>query len=328
MLEIIINDKKGNLWDISNIVSEVTYKTSKIGKPSSIEFTFIKGGLYEDRDFNLDVGNIVRVKKDGQNLFFGYVFAVDGGRAEDVRVTAYDQTRYLLFNYSYKFEDKSVTEIIQRIAEDFKLKVGYLADTGYKIPSMLELNAKLLDIICKALNKTLIATTVNYIFYDDFGRLSLRDAKDMTVNISLGDASLVYDYKQKRSIENSFNRVLLVQKSKQEGKDKHYISQEDSHIVQWGLLQEYREFDEKMNEAQIIQTLKNLIRLKNRVERSFQIEALGDARVRAGCYISISIDELGINQRFLVNECTHKFEGAIHTMSLDLMDIRVGDDPI
>ena len=44
MLEILIDNRNGNVWDISEIVSEAKWKTSRIGKPGEFEFTLIKNG--------------------------------------------------------------------------------------------------------------------------------------------------------------------------------------------------------------------------------------------------------------------------------------------
>ncbi|MEV2908756.1 hypothetical protein ABNF65_08865 [Paenibacillus larvae] len=73
-----------------------------------------------------------------------------------------------------------------------------------------------------------------------------------------------------------------------------------------------------MNSAQIQEVLNNLIAVKNREQRTIQVTAIGDIRLRAGCFVPIVIKELGIRQYFLVDECTHKFEGGDHTMTLDL----------
>ncbi|MBP1990206.1 XkdQ/YqbQ family protein [Paenibacillus eucommiae] len=325
MLKIEIDNRDGRLWDISGIVSSADYKTIRNGEPSTFSFTLIKGGLYEYQAFKYAPGDVIRVTKDGAKLFFGYIFSIDSGRDEDVSITAFDQLKYLLANDYFIGIDITATEVVRRIAESFNLKVGVLEDTKYKIPRMAEDNSKLLDIICTAINHTLIATTQMYMLFDDFGELSLQNIQNLTLDLSLGDRSLVYDYSQKRSIEESSNRIKLVKKNKEKGVREIYISQDNANIAKWGLLQFFQDVDEKMNEAQIDSTLTNLMKLKNRERRSFQLEAIGDVRVRAGRYVSINIAELSISQYFLVNSCSHKFDGAEHTMSLELMDIRIGD---
>jgi hypothetical protein len=83
------------------------------------------------------------------------------------------------------------------------------------------------------------------------------------------------------------------------------------------VLQLYQSVDEKMNDAQINELLSTLSRLKNRETRSLKVDAIGDARIRAGCYVPLIIERLGIRQPFLIDACTHSFAGN-HTMSLEL----------
>ncbi|MDF2651713.1 MAG: hypothetical protein K0Q73_7518 [Paenibacillus sp.] len=325
MLVLQIDNRDGNMWEPP--VSEITFKTSRVGKASSLEFTLIKGGIYEDITFRYNSGDVVRVMLDDEPVFYGYIFTINDGRDEAVKITAYDQLRYLLGSDTYVFKNSTATEIIKRIASDTELKVGSLADTGYKIPKKIEDGIKLLDIICTALAETTVATGRVYVFYDKFGELASRDIAGWKLDISIGDVSLAYDYKMTRSIDtDTYNRIKLVQdvkstekgqKSKVVGRDA-YIVQDSGNIAKWGRLQYYQKVDDKLNRAQINEILNNLIALKNRETRTFNMDAIGDIRVRAGCSVSVNIDELGINNYFLVEECTHKFDGADHTMSLEL----------
>ncbi|MGF9913744.1 hypothetical protein ABEX47_03415 [Paenibacillus ehimensis] len=324
-LQIEIDNRDGYVWDISGIVSEATYKTARVGRASSFEMTMIKGGLYEAKEFKYNVGDVVRVMKGEAKVFHGYIFTIEKGRAEDVKITAYDQLRYLMANDHLIDKNKTATQAIQRFAKDFNLKVGKLADTKHVFPKIAEDNSKILDIITKLLQDTRVATLETFVLYDDFGELRLTNIKDMMLDFYLGDTSLVYDYKQKESIENSYNQVKIARDNKEKGEREMYVLRDSTNIAKWGLLQLYQVADEKANAAQINKSMENHLKLKNRVERSFQIEAIGDVRVRAGCGIQILIEEIGTNQQFLVNECTHKFDGADHTMTLDLVDIRKGD---
>ncbi|MMZ62474.1 hypothetical protein D1872_246840 [compost metagenome] len=58
--------------------------------------------------------------------------------------------------------------------------------------------------------------------------------------------------------------------------------------------------------------------MKNRETKSLKVSALGDIRVRAGIRVRIVISEYGVDQALIVDECTHDFDGAAHTMTLDL----------
>lgn len=323
MLEVLVDNRNGNVWDISEIVTNEKWKTSRIGKPAEFDFTLLKGGVNDDKKFHIANGNVIRVRKKQEgkweNVFYGYVFTIKDGKDEDVQIKAYDQTRYLMFNDTYVFKKAKANEIVKKIAKDFNLSTSTLTDTGYVIPTMVEDNKKLMDIICKALDLTLINSNRNYVFYDDFGKLTIQDVKDMLVLISIGDNSLLYDFSYEKSIDSeTYNRIKIIKDNKKSGKRDVYILQDSKNIAKWGLLQLYQKVDEDKNEAQIKELGNQLIKLKNREEKSFKLEAIGDIRVRAGCYVPITISSLGINQPFLVNEATHSFDGNDHTMSIEL----------
>ncbi|MCW2277728.1 XkdQ/YqbQ family protein [Heliophilum fasciatum] len=318
MLEVLIDNRNGNVWDITDIVDEVAWKTSRIGRPGSLEITFIQGGLYQDAAFTVNSGDIIRFRKDGVNVFYGYVFIVKGGRDEQVKITAYDQLRYLLASDTYVFKGVGAVDVIRRICGDFNLRVGTLDDTGYIIPALVEDGKKLLDIICKVLDLTLIATGKNYVFFDNFGELTLRNAADMLLDFVVGDGSLLCDYEFTRSIDDSYNRIKLVSDNKDTKKREVYIAEDGANMAKWGRLQLYQKINENMNAGQINELLNSLMAVHNREKKTLQVDAMGDPRVRAGCFVPIFIEQLGVGLPFLVDECSHRFSGTDHTMKLEL----------
>jgi hypothetical protein len=319
VFEILIDNKNGNVWDIGDIVSGVKWKTSRIGRPGSLDFTLVKNAIYQDARFQYNNGDIVRFRKDGHNIFYGYIFSIDGGKDEAVKILAYDQIRYLLSSDTYVFANITASDILRKIAADFNLRLGQIADTIYRIPTMIEDGKKLLDIVCKSLDLTLINSNRNFVLYDDFGSLRIRNIEDMLVDFIIGDGSLMYDFNTKTSIDqDTYNKVKLYKDNKDTGKREVYIAQDSANKNRWGTLQLYQSVDENMNVAQINQLLNTLITLKNRESKTLKISAIGDARIRAGSYVRILIKEYGINQPFLVDECQHNFDGTDHTMVLEM----------
>ncbi|WP_456289737.1 XkdQ/YqbQ family protein [Paenibacillus sp. AK002] len=318
-MKILNRQGTGGEWDVSEIVEGLSWKTSRIGKAGSVSFKLVKGSPFESSDFTYNNGDIVRVRVDKSNMFHGYIFSIDEGRDEAVTITAYDQIRYLMNVDTYVFKGVTATEILQRIAKDFGLKLGTVADTGYKIPTMSEDSQKLLDIVTKGITLTFSNTGRDYCLYDDFGALCLRGINDVQLDLIVGDGSLMYDYEIKRSIDSdTYNQIKLYKDNKDTGNREIYLAKDSVNIKRWGLLQLYQGVDEDMNKAQINALLSKLATLKNRETKSLKVNALGDIRVRAGMRVRIVISEYGVDQALLVDECSHDFDGAAHTMSLDL----------
>lgn len=318
MIEIMLDRKNGSVWDLGQVVTDITWKTSRQAKPASLDMTFVNDGLAQSKKFDVANGDIVRFRKDNKDLFYGYVFSKEWGADAQVKLMAYDQVRYLSSNETYRFENVKVEDIIRKIAKDYNLKTGNLADTNHTIPSMLQDNKKLIDTISKGLDSTLIATGQYYMFYDQFGELTLKNINEMLLMLAIGEDSLMTDFSYKKSIDNeTYNRVKVVRDNKETGKRDVYLYQHGQNIAQWGLLSLYEVADENMNPAQLKELAKNLLELKNREEQTLSVEAIGDLRVRAGNTIYVNLPGEGLKP-YLIDECTHKFSNGTHTMSLNM----------
>ncbi|MNC10682.1 hypothetical protein D3C75_583490 [compost metagenome] len=319
MITIQLDNKDGNMWDLSEITSGLSWSTTRTGRPASIEFSLLRNGFYQSNSFTIRNGDIVRVHKDGKGIFYGYVFSIGHNPDGEISVKAYDQVRYLLSKAYYIFKGQTATEIITQLAADFKLNTGKLDDSEFKIESMVEDGQTLLDIIEKAITLTLVSTQRHYVFFDDFGGLSLRLVDNTLTDFYIGDGSLMTGYDYSADIDSdTYNRIKLYKENKETGRREVHMVEDSANIAKWGILQLYQSVDEKKNQAQIQDMLDQLAQLKNRESKSLKVDAIGDIRVRAGVYVPVAIESLGLNLPMLVDEAKHSFEGDDHTMSLTL----------
>lgn len=314
MLQVITDNKQGGVFDISELVTGAAWKTSRIGKPGSVDLTIL-----QDANYMINNGDIIALRWDDVPLFYGYVFTIGRSEEDTLTIKAYDQIRYLAATDTYVFKNKTAAAIVKQIADDFGLKWGHVVDTKYKIPSMVEDGQKLLDIIDKAFALTTINTGSIYVFYDDYGKLAVQNVKDRVLELVIGDGSLMTDFTYQQSIDSdTYNRIKLVRDNKKSGKRDVYIAQDSNNIAKWGRLQYYQQVDDNQNEAQIKALLDQLAKLKNRETKSLKITALGDPTVRVGSYLKVEIGELAIDQLFLIEECSHNFAGDDYTVQIEL----------
>src|SRR5690606_18231540 len=153
----------------------------------------------------------------------------------------------------------------------------------------------------------------------NFGGRTLQNANNRRAEVAIGHDSLAYGYGHKISMDDdTYHRLKLVQGNKDTGEREVSVAPDSRDIATGGRRQPAPKVDDKLNSAQIKQMLDQLRQLKNREKKTFTIGAIGDLGIRAGVYVPIMIKELGINQHFLVDECTHKWDGGEHTMQLTL----------
>lgn len=340
-IQLLLDDKRGNIFDISELVYEVTWKTTRKGKPSSLDIQLLK-----DTKLNISNGDVISFKVDNNKVFYGYVFENSGSKDIDIKLTAYDQMRYLLNNDTYVFKNKKANQVIVQIAKDIGLRIGTIEDTGYVIPQILEDDKKLLDIMYSALDKTLMSTKQTYALFDDFGYLTLRNINNMKQTAVISDDSNLGDYSWSNSIDNdTYNRVKIVRdvkvkeektngKNKKDKKDKKndknkssrevYIAQDSNNIAKWGRLQYFKKVDEKMNKAQIQELVNSTLQLKNKEKKTLKLKDVvstdlaNDLKLRAGVGVFIDIKEKGIKQYYLIEDATHKFAKGNLVMDFDL----------
>lgn len=216
------------------IKDKITWTTERKGVAGKLTFTVVK-----DSKIDFNEGSSIIFKYNNQNVFFGYVFTKSRDKEHHIQVTAYDQLRYLKNKHTYVYENKTANEIVGMIASDFLLKTGTLQNTAYKIPSKVEDNSTLFDIIQNALDVTLLNTNQLFVLYDDFGALTLKNAKDMLIDKSFTVCDTTaqnFDYKT--SIDDkTYNRIQLYIDDQDTNQRQFTIEEDIETISRWGILQ-------------------------------------------------------------------------------------------
>ena len=314
---LVFNAETNTMYDYAPITQKVSYATNRNGSAGKLTFTFL-----QDKPINLTEGAKVLFYVDGKEIFLGFVFVAEQDRWGVVSVTAYDQLRYLKSKSSYSFVGKKLGEIIQQIATDMQLQTGSLEDTGYVIPTLTKENTECLDIIEYGLQLTQYNTGKTFVFFDDFGKLSLRESKNMMSDILIGNGSIITDYTYKSDIDSdTYNQVKLVRPNKKTGQGDTYVFSDQSTIKKWGLLQKYETVDENLNEAQINEQGNIMAAYYNRVLKTISVSGVGGVPgLKAGAMAKFKINEipeLSNGYYLLLDKVNHTFSDGEHTMSVD-----------
>ena len=295
------------------VEGEIKLTTQRFGSPGTLTFNVVK-----DDDIAFSEGNQVMLKVDNVNVFFGFVFIKKRDKEQIIKVTAYDQLRYLKNKDTYVYTNKTANQFVSLIAKDFNLNAGTLENTGYRIPSRVEDNTSLFDMIQNALDLTLQNTGRMYVLYDDFGKLMLRSIANMRLNLLI-DEETAENFDYTSSIDSdTYNRVKLIREDKETGKRDVYIVQDSKNINAWGVLQHF----DTLKEGEHGKAKANaLLSLYNSKTRKLSIKnQLGDARVRGGSMVVVKLNlgDVSLQNLMLVESCKHVFKNGEHFMDLDL----------
>lgn len=319
-IELITQDSdSGTTYDISELVTDVTWETQLTGQPGKLTVTYIK-----DSNVKLSKGSPVRFKVSGTGVFFGYIFTTSQTEKGTISFVAYDQLRYLKNKDTYVISNMTASEIFAKLCKDFTLSHNVINASNFKIADRVFDDKTLFEIIETAIDETLAYTGAWYMVRDNFGVLEFVNVNNLKTPLVLGDQSLLKTYKYETSIDtDSYNQIKLSQENTTTNKREIYIVKDSNTIRKWGTLQYTEKVDKNINPSQIAELANTLLRLKNRVTKTMSINCLGYLGVSAGSGIVLELtdlvnEEVAQNEYYLVTSATHTFKNNEHTMSLEL----------
>ena len=317
-VELLIGDETGERAYLPAVEEGIEWATERKDTPGKLTFNVLADDALEFSE-----GSPVRMKVDGDNVFFGFVFKQQRSKNRIVTVTAYDQLRYLKNKDTLLYEGKTAAQFVKMIADDYRLNVGVLEDTGYVIESRVEENTSLFEMIANALDLTLTNGGQMYVLFDDFGKLSLKSLPSMYVGVP--GAYLVIDeetgenFDYTSSIDDgTYNKVKLTYDNDETGRREVFVTQDSSNINKWGILQYFDTLQKGENGQAKAEAL---LKLYNKKTRSLKItNAIGDNRVRAGSMVvvNLSLGDVKLKNWMLVEKCTHTYKEGEHWMDLTL----------
>lgn len=316
-VELLITNSAGKIAYLPVVEEGIEWSTER-SSPGKLTFKVIKDDVINFRE-----GAAVRLKVDGKPVFFGFVFSKKRDKKQIITVTAYDQLRYLNNKDTCVYENKTASQLVRMIAADFSLNVGTIEDTKFVIPSRVEDNTSLFDMIGNALDLTLTNTKQMFVLYDDFGKLSLKNIASMRVGEAgsylMLDEETGENFEYTSSIDSdTYNKIKLTYDNEDTGKREVYIAQDSKHINEWGVLQYF----DTVSKGENGQSKANaLLQLYNQKTRNLKItNAFGDTRIRAGSMIivNLALGDVNLKNFMLVESAKHTFKQDEHFMNLTL----------
>ena len=297
----------------------VEWYASIKGKAGRLKFKVVRDGIV-----NFVEGDKVTLSVEGRVVFSGFVMTKERTSEQIISVTAYDQMFYLVRNKAtYVFLNKGADEIIQTIAADYGLQVGYISDSGWKIPQRIEEGETLVDIILSALEICGQATGKEYFLFDQGGALVVKERNEMVTDAVLKCDGGISDYEYKTDIsKDTYNAVRLYHAGRKETERKAWEVEKADKVKEWGRMQYYKRVAYTLNQAQLKEMAESILKEKCRVVKKLTIENInGDMLLYAGNSIWLEIPdlaEISLRGRALIESCTHIFEDGEHRMQMDI----------
>lgn len=320
--KIFTAGKKG-IFDITPFCTgDIIISSFREGKAGSIEFTV---GRNLGGKFSFTEGDCVIFSIDDNILFKGFIFSKERNSDHFIKVTAYDQLRYLKNRNTYNYSFKTASEVVLMIIKDFGLDYAFIDNSQYVIGARIEENKSLFDIILNAADITYKNTGNRFILFDKAGKLYFKNENNLKLPLSLSIAdNSIIDFYSKTDIDSdTFTQVKLFQKNKTKKIDKSIIIKSDEGIENFGILQYFKKIPDEYNDFQLKSCAENILKQKNRIKTTFCVKCLGrnngEENIRAGNGIfidSLDIGEETINGFHFIDKCVHTFSSETHTIEM------------
>ena len=311
MVEIFIVN--GNKMYSPIVEDDIQWETQRKGSPGKLTFTVVK-----DNIISFQEGNAVIMKVDGENIFYGFVFSKSRDKQHNIKVTCYDQLRYLKNKITIQYKNKTASDVVKMLANDYKFNLGIVESTSYVIPERTEENKTLFDIILNALDLEVMNKKQMFVLYDDFGKLTLKSLNSMKTTLLVNEETGEnFDYTSSID-DNTYNKVVLLYKDDESGTQKTFIAKDDQHMNDWGILQYFETIDNEIGGQARAEALLDLYNAKT---RKLKIKnAFGNIKIRAGSMVVVvlNLGDIEVGNYFLVETCKHSFKNDEHLMDLTL----------
>lgn len=309
--------------DITEQTSEIQYTTEMDEAAGKLEFT-----VYKDKGLNILEGSEVSLRVHApdyqRNVFWGKIFTKEKDKWGKIKVTAYDQLRYLKSNMTIMQQNITVSDIIRNIGLKFGVNVGELhQNNNFKLGTFVHSAKSGLQILSDAIGKHLANTGEKLVVYDDFGEIKMRPIADMVRMYDIiGYQSRVTDYLYKTSIDdNVYNQIVLSYGDASKGKMTTMVTSDPETMEVWGPLIFHKVWSENINVAQLQSILGNLLDYHNRKTRLLTLNKVeGIVGLRGGNSIMVDIEGLGdINllQSMILDKVKHTFTRGSHWMDIE-----------
>ena len=310
--EILI--QHGSTIQYPAVVEGAKLTLERKGTPGKLTFTVVK-----DSKLNFQEGDPVKLTLDGTPMFYGFVFIKSRDKDGTIDVTAYDQLRYLKNKDTITEEGLKASDLLKRIATDFRLNLGTVEDTGYTMETVVEENQTLFDMIQNALDETLLNTGKLYVLYDDVGSLTLKDINSMKTNLLI-DMEAAENFSYSSSIDDAtYNKIKLAFNNEKTGKRELYVAQDGEKINQWGVLQYFEEIQTATGAAAKAEAMLAHYDRKTRKLTIKNAFARPDIRAGSAVMVSLNLGDIIANQYLMAEKVVFTFKEDENMMDLTLV---------
>ena len=268
-------------------------------------------------------GDKLRLTNNGTTTFYGVTVVAD----LDGHITAYDLGWYL--NKSQiilQVTDMAADEVIRQMCSKAGVPAGTVCSLPPKI-TQIWLGETPADILDEVLETCSAETGKQYYYRVQDDKLQVEELPTEPIIAyhkpadNLAAFNITWALGQvsgEDSIQDLYNAVIIAAESDGKVYNGAQASKQAS-MTRYGFLQKVESVSENPGTAQLGQMVKNLLAEADRVSRTRTIsEIWGCDEVKSGVVLDFNSPAFGIEGKNRVTRVTHHYDGAGHTMELEI----------
>ena len=304
-------------FDISAFCGSVTRADNIDSLGVELNFEYVNNQVYDGYTVftALRTGNTILLYDNDELIFQGQIITLSRNSISNYSVKCFDNAFYLNKNQAQiQFTDLSVKACIEKLCQQEYIPCEVACDIPTKITKIYN-GETISNIVDDLLKQATDETGLKYRREYNNGSLYVNAMNNL--KMIWQSKPLVSDFSYDESIDNLANRVIVISSSEKNTTVYAEAKNEES-IKLYGQYTHYEKVDDKKKDKAQDIADKKLKELSKTFEKA-TVTLLGDNYIRSGRIIKFEQPEIGLYGEYLVEHCTHNYDGALHTMECEVI---------
>ena len=327
-VEVEVNIRHSGNTYTPVVIGELTVEWTRFASPGKMNLT-----VFKDDALKFEEGDVVTLKVDGQNFFYGFLFTYERTDSQQYKLTCYDALRYLKSQDVFKMKRSTYAKALKNVCSRYGLKKGTIMNTRHACKAKV-FTGTVIDMLEYYRKKTKSATGDNYILYMDFDQVCLVKQDKMVTEWAV-TAETAESFSYSSSIDDDVYTVIKLyrnvqkkkKKKKKKGKKNITVTRTYSKTLsaekkKYGRLT-YVESVKTKKKAKINKRLKKIANAHKKPKKKLSFNGVfGIKEIRAGSGMQVKLSVVGMDdltKSMVVNRVTHRFNEGFHTMDLTMV---------
>lgn len=316
MIKVIVI-QEGKQIDISAFCGNLTLSDNIDSLGRELNFDYLNNYVYDlyTPFVSLRTGNTIILFDNDKQIFQGQIITLSRNSISNYSVKMYDNAFYLNKNQTkIQFTNLSVKACIEKLCQQEYIPCKVDCEIDTKVTKIYN-GETIANIIDDLLKQATNDTGLKYRREYNYGSLYVNAMNNL--KMIWKSKPLVSDFSYDESIDNLANRVVVISSSEKNTTVYAEAKNEES-IKMYGQYTHYEKVDDK-KKAKAKKIAETKLKELSKTFEKATLTLLGDNYIRSGRIIKFEQPEIGLYGEYLVEHCTHNYNGSLHTMKCEVI---------